>query len=95
MPRSIRDRLARVAEWLAARGIAPESVTLAALVVSVTAGVVLAGGGAAREPRLWLLVPSLGLVRLALFVIGTTLESRLVDSRPPAPRTRGDLDGQR
>ncbi|HEX2056998.1 MAG TPA: hypothetical protein VHI71_01390 [Actinomycetota bacterium] len=76
----MRERFGRlcasIAEALAARGFAPESTTIAALVVSVAAGIVLAAGGAAREPRLWLLVPSLGLVRFALHVIGSSLASR-------------------
>ncbi|HEX2196764.1 MAG TPA: hypothetical protein VHJ76_07540 [Actinomycetota bacterium] len=56
----------RMAHALEARGVAPESATIAELVVSVAAGVALAAGGAMQEPRLWLLVPSLGAVRFAL-----------------------------
>ena len=86
---SIRDIVRRVARGLAARGVAPESVTLAAVVVSIVAGAALAAGGAAGEPRLWFLVPSLGVVRLTLFA----LEARLVDSCPrirrPEERTYG------
>lgn len=84
-------RLARVADFLAARRVARESVRLAALVVSVAAGLALAAGGAAREPRLWLLVPSLGVVRLALFVV----EARLLDCRPSAGRPEEHEHGQR
>lgn len=83
--------LARAADYLRARGVAPESITLAALLVSVTAGVALAAGGALREPRLWLLVPSLGLARLALHV----LEARLVDFRASTRRPEERFHGQR
>ena len=87
----IASRLARIADYLAARRVAPESVALGALLVSITAGIVLAVGGALREPRLWLLVPSLALVRLALFAV----EARLVDSRPSTRRQEEHFDGQR
>ena len=82
------DRLARV---LAARRVAPESVTLAALLVSVAAGIALAAGGAVREPRLWFLVPSLGVARLALYA----LETRLVDCRASFRRPEERVHGQR
>ena len=72
----MRTVCSRIAEALAARGVAPESTTIAALVVSVAAGAALAAGGAAQEPRRWLLVPSLGAVRFALHAIGTSLASR-------------------
>jgi hypothetical protein len=75
----LQRRLACIARFLAARKVAPESVTLAAALVSLVAGLVLAAGGATREPRLWLLVPSLGVARLALYAIGSTLEGVLVD----------------
>lgn len=85
----VRDAIRPLAHFLAARGVAPESIALAAAFVSLAAGAVLAVGGAAGEPRLWLLVPSLGLVRLALFAV----ESRLVDSgaltRRPEERAHG------
>jgi len=67
--------VARLADALAARGVEPEATSIAALVVSVAAGVALAAGGAAREPRLWLLVPSLGVVRFVLCAIGARLDS--------------------
>lgn len=91
MRRLVYDGLARAAAFLSARGVAPASVTLAALVVSMTAGIVLAAGGAAREPRLWLFVPSLGLARLALFA----LETRLVDCRLPVRRPEERVHGHR
>ena len=86
---SLRDAVRRMARLLAARGVAPESVTLAAVVVSIAAGAALAAGGAAGEPRLWFLVPSLGLARLTLFA----LEARLVDSRPLIRRPEEHVHG--
>jgi hypothetical protein len=85
----------RLADLLAARGVAPESLTLAGLVVSVAAGLALAAGGATREPRLWLLVPALGVVRLALHALGTLLEERLVDCRRSIPLPEERTDGER
>jgi hypothetical protein len=62
--------------------------------VSVIAGIVLAAGGAAGEPRVWFLVPSLGAARLALYVIGSSLEGVLVDCgryvRRSEERDRGE-----
>ena len=68
--------IAKVAEALAVRGVAPESTAIAGLVVSIAAGVALAAGGAAREPRLWLLVPSLATTRFVLCAIGSSLAQR-------------------
>lgn len=79
-----------LARRLAAHGVTPGSVRLAALVVSVVAGIVLAVGGVVRDPLLWLVVPSLGLVRLGLHV----LETRLVDFRPSDRRPKERADGQ-
>lgn len=92
---AIRRRLTSMADALAARGVAPESITLAALLVSIAAGVALGAGGAAREPRVWLLVPLLGLARLALFTVATTLEARLVDCRASVRRPEERSHGQR
>lgn len=86
-----RDLVGRVARFLDRRGVAPESVALAAVVVSVATGVALATGGAAREPRVWFLVPALGLVRLVLFA----LESRLVDCRARIRRPEERSHGHR
>lgn len=91
MRAELQRYFSRVARRLARRGVAPESVTFAALVVSVAAGIALAVGGAAREPRLWLLVPSLGAARLALYA----LEVRLVDCRPSFRRPEERFHGQR
>lgn len=90
MRRRMERGLARATGLLASRGVAPESVTLVALVVSLFAGIALAAGGVVREPRLWLLVPSLGLVRLVLYAV----EARLVDFRPSIPRREEHVDGR-
>lgn len=89
--RRLLDRgLTHVTRVLASGRVAPESVTLAALVVSACAGIALAVGGAAREPWLWLLVPSLGLARLVLYAV----EARLVDFRPSNRRREERCDGR-
>lgn len=89
--RRLDSALELLAVFLARRRVAPESVTLAALLTSVAAGLALAAGGAAREPRLWLLVPSLGLARFALYA----LEARLVDCRATFRRPEEHVHGQR
>jgi hypothetical protein len=91
MVRCLERWLNETAAALARRGVVPESVTLAASVVSATAGLVLAGGGAVGDPRWWLLVPALGLARLVLFFV----EARLVDCRASIPRRQEHSDGQR
>lgn len=69
-----RHRLRPLREALASRGVERESLTLAAAIVSVIAGLILAAGGAVREPRLWLLVPLLGVSRLVLDALADDLE---------------------
>ena len=91
MRRGLQRGLDLAAGFLAARRVAPESVTLAALVTSVTAGVALAAGGVLNEPRLWLLVPSLGLARLVLYAV----ETRLVDCRASFRLLEERVHGQR
>ncbi|HEX2294093.1 MAG TPA: hypothetical protein VHN37_02165 [Actinomycetota bacterium] len=91
----MRVLLERASAALADRDVAPESLTVAAVAVSVVAGCALAVGGAAREPRLWLLVPLLGVARLALYAVGVSLRARLVDSRAPARRPEERFHGQR
>jgi hypothetical protein len=59
---------------LSSRGVSRDSVRLAAAIVSAAAGLVLAAGGVFREPRLWLLVPLLGLSRLLLDALSDGLE---------------------
>ena len=60
------DWMRRINRMLVSWGVTRDSVTLAAAVVSMAAGLFLVAGGVVREPRLWLLVPLLGLARLAL-----------------------------
>jgi hypothetical protein len=69
-----RRRKRGIGRALVSRGVSRDSVTLAAAIVSATAGIVLAAGGAVREPRLWLLVPLLGLSRLVLDALSDELE---------------------
>lgn len=88
--RVVERSLAGLTRAFAARGVTPESVRVAALVVSVAAGIVLAVGGVVRDPLLWVVVPSLGLVRLGLHV----LETRLVDFRPSDRRPKERADGE-
>ena len=76
MRRAFRLRFERVLRRLEARNVAPEATTEASVIVSIAAGVVLGAGGAAHEPRLWLLVPSLALGRFGLSVVGAHLEGR-------------------
>lgn len=64
--RCVGRMLVRADAVLRAHGVASQSITFAAGVVSIVAGVLLAAGGATGDLRLWLLVPPLGLFRLAL-----------------------------
>ena len=62
----MRRRLWRIDRALASRGVSRDSLHFAAAVVSVAAGLFLVAGGVTRELWLWLIVPLLGLARLAL-----------------------------
>jgi CDP-diacylglycerol--glycerol-3-phosphate 3-phosphatidyltransferase len=75
-------RLRRVEDALVRRRVSPDSLSVAAVGVSVAAGVALAAGGAFSEPLLWLLVPPLGLVRLALNALDGAVARRTGDGRP-------------
>ena len=59
-------RRSQSVDQVMARHGASRSVTLAAIGVSVAAGIVLALGGLLHRPALWLAVPPLVLIRLAL-----------------------------
>ena len=59
-------RLKRAEDLLVARRVSPASITWAAVVVSVVAGIALAVGGVTRHYGWWLLVPPLAVLRLAL-----------------------------
>lgn len=75
-------RLRRVEDALVERGVSPDSLTVASVGVSVAAGAALAAGGAMEEPLLWLLVPPLGLVRLALNALDGAVARRNGGGRP-------------
>lgn len=76
MSSAFRVRLERALRRLESRGVGPEATREASVIVSITAGVALAAGGAAQEPRLWLVVPALALGRFGLSVLGAHLEAR-------------------
>jgi hypothetical protein len=71
----MRRRLRWIESGLVSRGVSRASLRLAAAIVSATAGVVLAAGGVVREPRVWVLVPLLGLSRLVLDALSDDLEA--------------------
>jgi len=75
-------RLRRVEDLLVARRVSPDRLTAAAVVVSILCGAVLALGGAVEEPGLWLLVPPLAVVRLALNALDGSLARRTGSGRP-------------
>jgi CDP-diacylglycerol--glycerol-3-phosphate 3-phosphatidyltransferase len=75
-------RLRRIEDVFVERGVSPDRISLAAVGVSALCGLVLALGGALGEPRLWLLVPPLGLARLALNALDGSVARRLESCRP-------------
>ncbi len=75
-------RLRRFEDALVERRVSPDTLSLAAVGVSVAAGIALAAGGVLSEPLLWLLVPPLGLVRLALNALDGAVARRIGGGRP-------------
>ncbi|MDQ3913880.1 MAG: CDP-alcohol phosphatidyltransferase family protein [Actinomycetota bacterium] len=75
-------RLRRIEDALVERRVSPDSLTIAGVCVSVAAGAALAAGGVYSEPLLWLLVPLLGLVRLALNALDGAVARRNGGGRP-------------
>lgn len=75
-------RLRRAEDALVRRGASPDTLSAAAVVVSLLAGAALAVGGALEEPLWWLLVPPLGLVRLALNALDGAVARRTGGGRP-------------
>jgi phosphatidylglycerophosphate synthase len=69
-------RLAGIEDSLVARKVSPNSLTVAAVVVSACCGLFLALGGILGAPMLWLLVPPLGIVRLALNALDGSIARR-------------------
>jgi hypothetical protein len=87
-PRELR----RLEDALVERRVSPDLLSWAAVWVSVAAGVALAAGGLMREPLLWLIVPPLVFLRLALS--GLTSRVRLSDL-PKVPRASRHLSSHR
>lgn len=75
-------RLRRVEDALVARRVSPDSLSLAAVGVSVLAGAAIAGGGLLHRPYLWLAVPPLVLARLALNALDGRVARRTRRARP-------------
>ncbi|MGH2789177.1 MAG: CDP-alcohol phosphatidyltransferase family protein [Actinomycetota bacterium] len=75
-------RLHRIEDGLVARRVSPDALTLAAVAVSVCCGLLLALGGVFDKPALWLLVPPLGLVRLALNALDGSIARRSRSASP-------------
>ncbi|MDQ4124463.1 MAG: CDP-alcohol phosphatidyltransferase family protein [Actinomycetota bacterium] len=75
-------RLRRVEDVLVRRRVAPDTLTVAAVVVSIAAGAAIAAGGVLAEPLWWLLVPPLGVIRLALNAMDGAVARRTGRGRP-------------
>jgi CDP-diacylglycerol--glycerol-3-phosphate 3-phosphatidyltransferase len=75
-------RLHRVEDMLVARAVSPDALTFGAVVVSVVAGATIAAGGILHQPLLWLAVPPLGVIRLALNALDGSVARRLGVARP-------------
>ncbi len=74
-------RLGSVEEVLVARRVHPDTLTIAAVVVSVLAGCAIAAGGLLHAPALWLVVPPLAIVRLALNALDGSVARRTRTAR--------------
>lgn len=75
-------RLRRIEDALVARNVSPDTLTLAAIGVSALAGFAIAAGGYFRRPLLWLAVPPLVLIRLALNALDGSVARRTGRARP-------------
>ncbi|HJR46074.1 MAG TPA: CDP-alcohol phosphatidyltransferase family protein [Actinomycetota bacterium] len=75
-------RLRSCEEVLVARRVSPNTITLAAILASVMAGGVIAGGATFDRPLLWLAVLPLGVMRLALNALDGSVARRLRMSSP-------------
>lgn len=80
-PRFVR-RLRRVEDALVARGVSADALTAAAVAVSVATGSAIAAGGLLDLPLVWLAVPPLVLVRLALNALDGSVARRSGTARP-------------
>ena len=75
-------RLRRIEDVLVARRVSPDSLTFAAVGVSLATGGFIAAGGLLDQPLLWLAVPPLVLIRLALNALDGSVARRTRTSRP-------------
>lgn len=75
-------RLRSLEDRLVARRVSPTTLSWAAVVVSVAAGVAFAGGAALHRPLLWLVVPPLALIRLALNALDGAVARRTGSATP-------------
>lgn len=75
-------RLRRVEDVLVARRVSPDTLTFAAIGVSVSAGGFIAAGGLFELPLLWLAVAPLVVVRLALNALDGSVARRTRTARP-------------
>ena len=75
-------RLKRAEDFLVDRNVRADSVTASAVFVSVVTGSLIAFGATREEPTLWLLVPFLGIGRLALNALDGSLARRTGTGRP-------------
>lgn len=75
-------RLRRLEDLLVVRRVSPDALTGAAVVVSIAAGIAVALGGAMHRPSIWLAVPPLVLVRLALNALDGSIARRTRRARP-------------
>ena len=75
-------RLRRIEDWMVAHDVSPNTLTWAALAASVCAGAAIALGGLAHDPRWWLLVPPLAVIRLAFNALDGSIARRTGRSSP-------------
>lgn len=70
-------RLRSCEDVLVARGVSPNTITLAAVIVSAIAGTLTALGGSLDQPLLWLALLPLGVIRLALNALDGSVARRV------------------
>lgn len=75
-------RLRPVEELLVERRVSPDALTVAAVVTAIATGAAIAAGGILAEPLWWLLVPPLGIARLALNALDGAVARKTGRSRP-------------
>jgi CDP-diacylglycerol--glycerol-3-phosphate 3-phosphatidyltransferase len=75
-------RLARVEDLLVTRNVGADSLTIAAVAVSLVAGSAIGLGSLLEMPILWAAVAPLGLIRLALNALDGSVARRSGTARP-------------